>query len=102
MNKYLTTFVDRNRDGYVDKADIVIFKRVSSLSCNILNYIKHYNVLIIILFSLIQRLKQYREQVDLQAVKEAYTVGYEDYWLLLQELADTNKDGKLSRFVFLY
>ena len=27
----------------------------------------------------------------------AYKAGYDDFWELFQDFADTNKDGKLSR-----
>jgi len=61
---------DRNHDGFVDKTDIQAFKK---------------------------KLRSYVEMINQTAVKNVYSISYDDYWELMHEFADTNKDGRLSR-----
>lgn len=61
---------DTNQDGFVDKADIEAFKR---------------------------KCRAYMEAVQMKAMKDTYKLGYSDYWSILRDVADTNRDGKLSR-----
>jgi len=62
---------DTNKDGFVDLEDIEHFKR---------------------------KLRVYLQTIHGHALKDTgYKPAYSDYWKLMHELSDTNRDGRLSR-----
>ena len=43
------------------------------------------------------------EQVRGHALKDSgYKAAYDDYWTLMHDISDTNRDGKLSRYVIIF
>ena len=47
----------------------------------------------------LQKLREFTEMAQQRAIKpdESYGKGYDDYWQLMGELSDTNKDKQISR-----
>ena len=43
------------------------------------------------------------EQVRGHALRDSgYKAAYDDYWTLMHDISDTNRDGKLSRYVIIF
>ncbi len=99
--RHFRCFADRNNDGFVDKDDIEVFKRVIyDMPCNTIFCVFSVGHQTLSKFSLpLQKLRTYMEQVHGHALKDrGYKAAYDDYWTLMHEISDTNRDGKLSRW----